>query len=159
MYPTRIYGYLSQYISIRKQLAITAFVKALENCFKDGLNGTRDYRALSAFFLIGAATGALDEYVLKLTFTPYSTNFVCSLVYVVLSFSISYLRPCKLIIANLSLSYHIMVLAILNALMHVWKYELHIDTKWIHITVPVMSHVLVLMWAGYTLTHWIISPL
>ena len=160
VYPTRIYGYLSQYISIRKRLAITAFVEALQNCFKDGLNGTRDYRALSALFLIGAATGALVDYILKLIFTAYSTDIVCSLVYVMSSFSISYLRPCKLTIANLSLSYHAMMLAILSAAMHLWKYELHTDTaqlKWIFITVPVMSHVLVLMWAGYTLTHWIMS--
>ena len=47
LYPTRIYGYLSRFISGRKRLAITAFAEALQVCFKDGLNGTRDYRALA----------------------------------------------------------------------------------------------------------------
>ena len=159
-YPTRIYGYLSQYISIRKRLAITAFVEALQNCFKDGLNGTRDYRALAAIFIIGAATGGLVDYILRLIFSVYLPNICFSTVCVVSSFSISYVRPCKLTIANLSLSYHAIVLAILSIAMHLWKNELHTDTaqlKWIFITVPVMSHVLVLMWAGYTLTHWIMS--
>ena len=45
-YPTRIYEYFSRSISARKRLAITAFTEALQACFKDGLNGTRDYRAL-----------------------------------------------------------------------------------------------------------------
>ena len=51
-YPTRIYGCLSRFISARKQLAITAFAEALHNCFKDGLNGTRDYRALAGLFVL-----------------------------------------------------------------------------------------------------------
>ena len=44
IYPTRIYRYLSRCLSARKRLAITAYVEAIHNCFKDGLNGTRDYR-------------------------------------------------------------------------------------------------------------------
>ena len=45
IYPTRLYRCLSRYLSPRKRLAITAFAEALHSCFKDGLNGTRDYRA------------------------------------------------------------------------------------------------------------------
>ena len=43
IYPTRLYRYLSRFLSARKRLAITAFAEALHSCFKDGLNGTRDY--------------------------------------------------------------------------------------------------------------------
>ena len=60
IYPTRLYQYLSRFLSARKQLAITAFAEALHSCFKDGLNGTRDYRALAGVtffgFLIFVAT-------------------------------------------------------------------------------------------------------
>ena len=52
VYPTRIYGYLSRCISGRKRLAITAFAEALQVCFKDGLNGTRDYRALAGLITL-----------------------------------------------------------------------------------------------------------
>ena len=54
IYPTRVYRYLSRFLSARKRLAITAFAEALHSCFKDGLNGTRDYRALAGgqLFLI-----------------------------------------------------------------------------------------------------------
>ncbi|CAI8026067.1 hypothetical protein GBAR_LOCUS15031 [Geodia barretti] len=47
LYPTRVYRHLSRFLSARKRLAITAFAEALHSCFKDGLNGTRDYRALA----------------------------------------------------------------------------------------------------------------
>ncbi|CAI8026068.1 hypothetical protein GBAR_LOCUS15031, partial [Geodia barretti] len=47
LYPTRVYRYLSRFLSARKRLAITAFAEALHSCFKDGLNGTHDYRALA----------------------------------------------------------------------------------------------------------------
>ena len=53
IYPTRLYQHLSRFLSARKQLAITAFAEALHSCFKDGLNGTRDYRAMAGgtFFI------------------------------------------------------------------------------------------------------------
>ena len=131
VYPTRIYGYLSQYISIRKRLATTAFVEALQNCFKDGLNGTRDYRALAGLFLIGVATGALVDYILRLIFSAYPSSLITSAICVMLSFSISYLRPCKLTIANLSLSYHSMVLGILSVSVFLWNQDLSIiTTNW-----------------------------
>ena len=38
IYPTRLYQYLSKFLSARKRLAITAFAEALHSCFKDGLN-------------------------------------------------------------------------------------------------------------------------
>ena len=47
IYSKRLYRYLSRFLSARKQLAITAFAEALHSCFKDGLNGTCDYRALA----------------------------------------------------------------------------------------------------------------
>ena len=51
LYPTQVYKVLSQKLSPRKQLAITAFVEALNCNFKDSLNGTRDYRSLAGIIL------------------------------------------------------------------------------------------------------------
>ena len=54
IYPTRLYRCLSKFISPRKQLAVTIFVESLNSCFKDGLNGTVDYRACAgvAMFIL-----------------------------------------------------------------------------------------------------------
>ena len=54
IYPTRVYRYPSRFLSARKRLTITAFAEALHSCFKDGLNGTRDYRALAGTALFVA---------------------------------------------------------------------------------------------------------
>ena len=52
VYPTRVYTKLSQCVSARVRLAITAFAEALHCCFKDGLNGTRDYRASAGLVIL-----------------------------------------------------------------------------------------------------------
>ena len=68
VYPTRIYRRLSQLISTRKQLAITAFAEALHNCFKDGLNGTRDYRALAGLVILVYPVASLLSYITWIIF-------------------------------------------------------------------------------------------
>ena len=159
VYPTRIYRYLSRFISARKRLAITVFVEALQNCFKDGLNGTRDYRSLAGilssymilysavkFFIILAA--GCHSVTAELLTTMGSCSFI------------AYIKPCKQQIANLSLSYHCTMLGVYTVVHCLWQYNLlsHTETlKLAIILIPVISHVLVSMWAGYAIAHRIIS--
>ena len=159
VYPTRIYGCLSRVVSARKRLAITAFAEALNNCFKDGLNGTRDYRALAGCITCVAIVGGTVTIIVAKTMAIQSTVTV-TLMLLFLSLIISYVRPCKLTIANLSLSYHFMVLGILHIAVYFWKHNPSIKTETlekIFIIIPAASHILVFMWAGYTLTRRIMS--
>ena len=159
VYPTRIYGCLSRVVSGRKRLAITAFAEALNNCFKDGLNGTRDYRALAGFILAVIFVGGLIKKIVAITMVIDSA-FASLLVLTFFSFIISYVRPCKLTIANLSLSYHFIVIGILGIASHRWIHDLSVSTEAlenIFIFLPVISHILVLIWAGYAVTHRIMS--
>ena len=159
VYPTRIYGYLSRFISGRKRLAITAFAEALNNCFKDGLNGTRDYRSLAGCITCVAIVGGAVMTIIAKTMAIQSTvTFTLTLLF--LSLFISYVRPCKLTIANLSLSYHFMVLGIFHIAVYFWKHNPSIKTETLEklfIIIPATSHILVFMWAGYRLTHQIMS--
>ena len=50
-YPTKLFRKLQNSLSSRTNLAIQAFVSPFQGCFKDGTNGTRDYRALSGGIL------------------------------------------------------------------------------------------------------------
>ena len=157
VYPTQIYRYLSRFISARKRLAITAFVEALHNCFKDGLNGTRDYRALAGFMMLVSIFGPIADYTIQ---RDYSSQFTNGIVCIFLSFIIAYLRPCKLTIANFSLSYHSMVLGIFSIADGIWKHDLLTMTYSIELTfivVPVISHILVFLWAGYVFTRRILA--
>ena len=50
-YPTKLFRKLQNSLSSRTNLAIQAFVSPFQGCFKDGTNGTRDYRTLSGGIL------------------------------------------------------------------------------------------------------------
>ena len=161
VYPTRIYEYLSRFISTRKRLAITAFAEALHNCFKDGRNGTRDYRALAGvFILLSAVVSVIAILFPACVAKGYSFEFLTGLALVFLSLIFSYMRPCKLTIANLSLSYHAMLFGILSVAVHLWEHDLSTGTETLmetFIILPIISHVLVFMWAMYTSFNRIMS--
>ena len=159
VYPTRIYECLSRVVSGRKRLAITAFAEALNNCFKDGLNGTQNYRSLAGLFLSYALSVQSVIYVTILT-TRHSHDVSSAFALIFLSLVISYVRPCKSTIANLSLSYHHIMGGILSLAVHLWTYDLSTTTEALEMTfiiIPVISHVLILTWAAYTLTHRIMK--
>ena len=140
VYPTRIYECLSRVVSGRKRLAITAFAEALNNCFKDGLNGTRDYRALAGLFLSYAIVAMSIFSVAEST--GYSNDVSSAFTLVFLSLVISYVRPCKSTIANLSLSYHHIMGGILSLAVHLWKHDLSTGTVTLEMTsnvIPVIS--------------------
>ena len=158
VYPTRIYGCLSRFISGRKRLAITAFAEALNNCFKDGLNGTRDHRSLAGF--ITSVAIVVGTVTIIMTGTMPIQPSASLLTSIFFSLGIFYVRPCKLTIANLSLGYHSMVIGILCFAVRWWKYYPSIQTgtlEKIIIIIPATSHILVFMWAGYTVTRRIMS--
>ena len=161
VYPTRIYRCLSQFLSARKRLAITAFAEALHNCFKDGLNGTRDYRALVGIVLLGEIIFYLfNLFIKKVNVVAFDVEVSDGCWLIFLSFFFSYLRPCKLTIANLSLSYHLMVAGILSIALHLWKYDMSTGTEPLELAIivlPVISHILMFAWSGYIFVKWIMS--
>ena len=161
VYPTRLYRYLSRSLSARKRLAITAFAEALHNCFKDGLNGTRDYRALVGIVFLGGIIFYLfNLFVKKVVAFDIALEVHTGFGLIFLSFFFSYLRPCKLTIANLSLSYHLMVAGLLSIALHLWKYDMSTGTEPLELAIivlPVISHILMFAWAGYMFFKWILS--
>ena len=160
VYPTRIYSYLSQFISARKRLAITAFAEALHSCFKDGLNGTRDYRALAGVLILGGGVVGVIAISIGHVTEGNTVKLLIGLELMSLSLVFSYMRPCKSTIANLSLSYHAMMIGILSIALHLWKHDLSTGTETLMetlIILPFISHVLVFMWAMYTFINRIMS--
>ena len=151
VYPTRIYRRLSQLISTRKQLAITAFAEALHNCFKDGLNGTRDYRALAGLVILGLPVCSCLSYLVWKIVAPatgLTRHIIDGYLVFALSLVMSYVRPCKSTLANFSLSYHAFVFGVLKFGMSYWG-DLSIKTKaleFIFIIIPLLSHMFVFVW-------------
>ena len=156
IYPTRLYTQISsRVLSARKRQAITTFAEALHRCFKDGLNGTQDYRCLPGVFLITAVVGPLIIVGVKFIGSELITGFTLILMALLLAQA----RPCKSTTANFSLSYHLMVAGALSIFLFFWKSDvlktMHLEL--ILIVVPMISHILVLSWAGYMLVGWAAS--
>ena len=160
VYPTRIYRRLSQLISTRKQLAITTFVEALHNCFKDGLNGTRDYRALAGLIILSFPVGSLLSYIIWKIVAP-ATGLTRHSIQGYMAFSLSlvmsYVRPCKSTLANFSLSYHTFMFGVLEFLMGYWN-DISIEMEALELTfiiIPLLSHTLVCFWMVYIICRYI----
>ena len=155
IYPTRLYRYLSRFLSARKRLAITAFAEALHSCFKDGLNGTRDYRAMAGgTFFIALLLSALNFFPSRF-FISDTSHFVEIVLWMVLVCIVSYVKPCKSAVANISLSFHMTLLGILICLTYLWEFDLSVETYTLELMFIVSflsPHILVAVWAGYTLT-------
>ena len=159
VYPTRIYSFMSRIISSRKQLAIKTFVEALHPSFKDGLNGTKDYRVLAGVSLIYRALfSLLSFYVWNLTKSGYNYQFATGIMLVLLSLMFAYWRPCRSLMSNISISYHGMVQGFLCMALSFWGNEMEI-LRYMFIIFPIISHIFVLTWTGSLvvkkmLQHW-----
>ena len=101
-YPTKLFRKLQNSLSSRTNLAIQAFVSPFQGCFKDGTNGTRDYRALSGGIL---AILLLMMWFCKSVYSFVARDPVISLqvsivIYISFSVCVAALRPYKSDIAN-----------------------------------------------------------
>ena len=156
LYTSRTYRCISRSLSARKRLAITAFAEALNRCFKDGLNGTRDYRALAG--LMPAFIVIYGVFMDVLLFTGYveDQDIITAVVMMMVALLVSYARPCKATVSNASLSFHCFLFGIMAIGSHLWNIELNeVSTgalEWLFILVILTSHVVVYLWIGYRAT-------
>ena len=161
IYPTWLYHYLSRFLSPRKRLAITAFAEAIHSCFKDGLNGTRDYRALAAINLLFLIPfGQIMEFLSSLV--GYSENTLSLIIVVAILCVVSYTKPCKQTIANVSIIYHVVLYFILVLIYSFWWNDSSVETQTLEgtlIAISLASHLLVALWASYILTRLAVRKL
>ena len=152
LYPTRLYRWISQFISARKQLAITTFVEALNHCFKDGLNGTGDYRALAGFLIVGIPTFSLLLWVIGMSFS--GGLFYLIVVVWFLFPLIFYFRPFKSTIANMSVGFYSVLFSIFVIAYEYWVLRGTLLRQMFSFLLPI-SHAPVLLWALYNLFCYI----
>ena len=160
VYPTRIYRRFSQLISTRKQLAITAFAEALHNCFKDGLNGTRDYRALAGLVILSYPVALSLSYITwKIVAPPtgLTRDKIAGYMLFALSLVVSFVRPCKSTLTNFSLSYHVFMLGVLLFGRNYWG-DFSVKTETLELTfiiIPLLSHMFVFFWVVYMICRYV----
>ena len=155
IYPTRVYRYLSRFLSARKRLAITAFAEALHSCYKDGLNGTCDYRGLAGAPVFVVLVYAALFNILIAVMSYGGTQIVLTVLWMLVVCVVTYMKPCKSAVSNLSLSFHMSLFGILICAIYLWGYDLTVGTytlEVIFLATFLTPHILVALWAGYTLT-------
>ena len=104
-YPTKLFRKLQNSLSSRTNLAIQAFVSPFQGCFKDGTNGTRDYRALSGgllalLLLMVSFIKCVYSFVEANARDPVISLQVSIVIYITLSVGFAAFRPYKTDIAN-----------------------------------------------------------
>ena len=160
IYPTRLYRWSSMCLSARKRLAITAFVEALNNCFKDGLNGTQDYRALAGIMLFGLPLFSIWVLIIELIIEDqYNMNIIYCCASSFLSLFVSFARPFKSTLANMSASYYFIIFGgLANIVVYLWYNQLSVSTRALEVAfslVGVSVQVPVVLWALYKLFCYI----
>jgi len=51
-YPTKLFRKCSSYCRLRRWQALHIFVEKFQGCYKDGVNGTKDFRSLAGLYLV-----------------------------------------------------------------------------------------------------------
>ena len=74
---------------------------------------------------------------------------------------VSYVKPCKSAIANVSLSFHMTLFGILMCVQYLWWNDPYVISTYtlelIFIATLLTPHILVALWAGYTLTKYTLT--
>ena len=120
-YPTKWFRKLQNSLSSRMNLAIQTFISPFQGCFKDGTNGTCDYRALSGgilavLLLVLLFTKYIDSFVKTTATDPVISLQVAIVIYITVSVGFAVFKPYKADIANHTGVTLSALLAVLNTL-------------------------------------------
>ena len=140
--------------SHRIQIAFNTFVETFHGTFKDGLNGTRDYRVLPALFAIVVMFSTILASLGKVFHVYLTSSFM--ILFVISSFLIAFVRPCKSFLTNLSLSFHLMWLAAGCAILINIMDSMSISNMFLpklFAGLSLVPHTLMISWATYKLLH------
>ena len=109
VYPSSLYRKISDRIKAKCRIAIKTYVETFQSCYKDGLNGTRDYRAISGYSLalfgfLPVMIQAIITKVLPLAFTSGNSipQYITIVFFTVMTVLCALLQPYKQRIANAS---------------------------------------------------------
>ena len=128
VFPTRLFRKISTCLKPRWIVSIQTFVDTFYGCYKDGTNGTRDYRAVSGYIL--AIWAFLPAVVIAAKSQESRVQFLTHIILIVVSNSLSVafalLKPYKHRIANISVVIISAVIVLANALAILFPQRLQI---------------------------------
>ena len=156
VYPTRLYLKITPFISTRKQLSLKIFAETVHSGFKNGLNNTRDHRMLPGVIILLALIFSLSMSSLPHYGFDGFAPFTISLIFAVSSYIVSFLLPCKSLLTNMSLSFHLLLIGALSLLAGLWWQDIFLKSEVLASWIVVLSsvpHGLMLAWILYNNCH------
>ena len=115
-------------ISSRKRLAIMIFVEALNNCFKNGLNGkTRDFRSFAGLMLLCFPLSGVWGWFIQMTIGGYTSDLCLFFNFTFLALFVAYSRPLKSVVANMSLSFYMTLYGVCCLALYHWQLKVISD--------------------------------
>ena len=102
IFPTRLFNKVSQCLKLRWIISIRIFADTFNGCYKDGTNGTRDYRAVSGYILATCLLIPTIHIVMTLQHIEFFTPSVYTTLFIVFTVLCAAMRPYKHTAANLS---------------------------------------------------------
>ena len=102
IFPTRLFSKVSQCLKPRWIVSIRIFADTFNGCYKDGTDGTRDYRAVSGYILAICLILPSLQIVMTLLHIELFTPSVYTTLFIVLTVLCATMRPYKHTAANIS---------------------------------------------------------
>ena len=147
-------------ISQRKMIMLNTFVETLHSCYKNGLNGTRDYRSFLGIIMLLT--------IVLVTFNAQDTGHYTLNTYIIMAcllmavtLIVAYVRPCKTFLGNLSLSFHTLIPCLSCVELIVWMGNItRVDIKVmvnVFAVINFLPHFLVALWIGHKALHKVAS--
>ena len=153
LYPNRHFqSMLVRCCGPRKRLALAIFVDTISSGYRDGLDGGRDWRRLFPASLLTFAGLLFSSMLITYhNITVLSDSFFIILVPFLLLFSffILCINPCKSKEMNISLSFHINILALSLFSVGLWIQDYYLNARILEIFLSVclsLPHVVMLLW-------------
>ena len=148
LYPNRhIQWLLSCLCGPRQRISLAMFVDTMFGGYRDGLDGGWNWMRL---FPMSISSFALAIAIIVYSDCTYSeTYFIFAFPFLLfVSFCVLYFKPCKRTDMNLSLAFHILILALFSLSLSLWMQDYFLDTKMLEIFMTVcltLPHVVMLV--------------
>ena len=153
LYPIRMFRVrLRRCCSHRWLIRLNTFVETFQGPFKDGCNGTRDYRIIPG--ILGCVILLLNTFSCLIHGSNCDNYLIVTfaLVFAFSSVLSAYIKPCKSSCANLSLTFHLMMMVSATIILTLWRQDLDMDKTVLvslFTVVVAIPHIVMFLWVCY----------
>jgi len=151
-YPTKLFRKCSSYCRLRRWQVLHVFVEMFQGCYKDGVNGTKDFRPLAGLYLvvrIALMTSGDGETHSSLALAW----FLRAIVTIATSLFIATVRPYERNYMNVLESLILALLGLLSLLMLAYQYllpsEAHLLLPYLIITLISIPQLVLILYILY----------